>query len=1143
MKKILTLFILLSISVTNWDIYAESVLKKDRYGFLNTMDIHPELYPYLVVPKEYPEYYRRPYPALSWEDFDNKTQFVVGRNVPLDSTELSDAKGNIYRPNLSFMRDKDFIRRLQFAAKNNLWLHNIGGYGPGSAFPLGNGFGEYIVPKWQIKQIERYIRNRFTGFDVGEQDGRFNFTYRSIIEPYVPDKIRQYLVSQPYFDRIAADQGYWCSALSVLWYWNYILKEGYTILVGAETQNKITNGQVQYMHLRGAGKQYGILWYGDVSVFDSWGCKNYDKSNDYEDANKGGSLSLMKRSYYTQYMYNSTILSMEQGWCEGSWGQNKGELSPIGIMHNDCVEFVEKYGQPGTMITQVALLNDFYSGWMPASHITGTFRVWNGMPYAAGDYLTDALVSMFYPNYERSGFFFDETGAMCATPYGENVDALWSDARVEVMKQYPIMVAAGDLFSGGKELADKVNDYVQQGGTFVVTAQNAIRLWPEWNIEMKKNIPGGVKIQIGQNVYIEEGKFKLYEADIPVKSYVIARMGNMPIALWIPMGKGGIMLSLTGYGLNEEPYPVENSLGWNSKGFNTYLERPYCLLNHFKAILDYLFSSVELFSVGDNLGYIVNYLDKGRYRIAVYNNTFKSLPFKIESKIGEIISIKELSTGNKLFHSMGYYPNNMKGEVNGKDDGQHIYGGDIRLFDVEIKDDRVKIKDKIPQVSPVVNSYLTFSNMMFLKEQIRQMPTFFDYFDGVAIEGSAILGMDDVALQYQNEWYRLQSLDIAADLRHGFYSGTWTFDVLSPNFQKTKDDLKKIARKLEMLYGKHFLFIPSIYQEQCPDELIRSCNISFVENNLGTSNWTYGKNCKLLDCPDMEWEHIYRAMLGYSPVKDKKIDKLDDQCVSQANRNHILALDRYEDNIRKAISEIDCFYDAFGGVCISAEYIASKSLETLQKEKEWWDKIGLSVVVSFIEEINHFPGLTLCDAVPVYYKRSMTYYRNVLNKMGDLNLKYALFTTQPSVEAHYSEQRVYDKMKETFAILTNYAKKKDVRILLTNTRFRIAGSVAQQKHLIEEINEKEYMGLAINLNHLSKEEYIHSIDLADNFLKAIILGGIGSMEHSEYLPISESGKSSDRLNKLEKTLLIEKVWPVNNKSIYKDCKYMNWIKE
>lgn len=114
---------------------------------------------------------------------------------------------------------------------------------------------------------------------------------------------------------------------------------------------------------------------------------------------------MFKRSYYTQYMYNATILSMESGWCEGHFATNKGELTPIGKMHTDCANFVEKYGQPGCMVTQIALLNDFYSGWMPADHIAGRFQVWNGMDYEAGDFLTDAMISLFFPNYERSGFF------------------------------------------------------------------------------------------------------------------------------------------------------------------------------------------------------------------------------------------------------------------------------------------------------------------------------------------------------------------------------------------------------------------------------------------------------------------------------------------------------------------------------------------------------------------------------------------------------------------------------------------------------------------------------------------------------------------------------------------------------------------
>lgn len=1119
---------------------AETIEQREpgKTSYSQSLTITPAIYPYLVEPKDYPEYYRRPYPSLSWEDFGNKTQFVVGRNTPIDSTEIAEVKGDVYRSWLSLMWDKDFTRRLQFMSKNNLFVHNIGGYGPGSAMPVDGGFGEYIVPKWQIDQIQRYIGNKFTGFDVGEQDGRFNFTYRHIIEPYIPDKKQQYLASQPYFDRVASDLGNWCSALSVLWYWHPILKEGYTMLAGSETQNKITNGQVQYMHLRGAGKQYGILWYGDVSVFDSWGCKIYDDKNGFKN---GGSLSLMKRSYYTQYMYNSTILSMEHGWCEGAWATNRGKLSPIGIMHNDCVDFVHKYGQPGVMVTQIALLNDFYSGWMPASHIAASFRVWNGMPYSSGDYLTDALVSMFYPHYERSGFFYDETGAMCATPYGENVDALLSDARVETMKQYPVMVAAGDLFSGGRELTDKINDYVLQGGTFVVTAKNAARFWPEWKIIEKNTLfPAGTKVKVGNEQIVEQAAFRLYKADLPENAQIMAKVGKFPAAWCIPVGKGRVILSLTEFGLNSQPYQVQPPSSWHRGEFNTYLERPYRLLSHFETILDELFSSVNLFSVGKDLGYIVNYLGKGKYRLAVYNNTLKSLPFKIESHIGDIETINELSTGNKLFSCAGYWPHEMKGEVEGKDDESHIYGGDIRLFDVTVKNEKINVMRKINQVSPVTGSYLATDNMMYLKEVIRTMPTFFDYFDGVAVDGKSVLQMDDKALARQNEWYTLQSLDIAADLRSGFDSGYWTFDIQKSAFQRTKDDLNRISKKLQLLYGKHSLLIPCAYKNQCPDEMRAYYNICFIDSISENSNWSYGKNFRLLDCSTLEWDDVYMAMR--ERCVNKQLDVTVDKKVLPVNENHILALERYEKDIRKAVSEVDCFFDAFGGVCVTAEYIANKSLDALLEEKKWWDKIGLSVIVSFIEEINHFPGLTLCDAVPVYYERSMDYYKDVLSKMGHLGLKRALFTTQAPIEANYSEQRIYNKMKESFKILSEYAGQRQIKILLTNTRFRIAADVKQQKQMLQQIGVSANMGLAVNLNHLSEQEYSQSIDDAGHLLDVVILGGVGSMEHSEYLPIAESGKSADKLNRLKDVLLIEKVWPFTNESIYKDCQYMNWVK-
>ena len=261
------------------------------------------------------------------------------------------------------------------------------------------------------------------------------------------------------------------------------------------------------------------------------------------------------------------------------------------------------------------------------------------------------------------------------------------------------------------------------------------------------------------------------------------------------------------------------------------------------------------------------------------------------------------------------------------------------------------------------------------------------------------------------------------------------------------------------------------------------------------------------------------------------------------NRNHILALDRYSKGIREDIEGIDCFYVAFGGLCVTAEYIASRSLDALREEKKELDKHGISVVVSFLEEINHFPGLTLCDAVPEYYKKSMDYYKTVMNKMSDLGIKTALLTTHASVESNaYPEQRVYEKMKETFSLLSEYSEEKGIRLLLTNTRFRIVDTVERQMKMLQEIGDCN-IGIALNFNHLSESEAELSIKKVGEKLGAIILGGPVSGKHSEYLPISEESKSVRLAGALDDVLLIDWVYPVNTARVYEDCMYMGWIKK
>lgn len=1141
MKKyclLFTLSMLFAFGVNAWLVAGLRPQQKSLPG----LSLRPMLYPYVVDPSEYPEDRRRPHQALTWGDFENKTQFVAGRNLPKSKEEESHVVGKVYRAYLGSINYPDLEERLRYMKKRGFFLHNLGGYGPGSR-SINGGFGELMVGDKPVKLLEKYMDRRFTGFDIGEQDGRFNFTYRIYLEPYKYNRVEQYIQSQPYFDRIGSDLKHWCSNLTVLWYWNYILKEGNCLLAGAETQNKITNGQVQYMHLRGAGKQYGVLWYGDVSVFGTWGTKLYNP-NERELASQGASLSLMKRSYYTQYMYNSTILSMETGWYVGPWNTTRGTLSPIGKMHTDCHDFVEKYGQPGVMTTQVALLNDFYSGWMPADHIANRFVVWNGMNYEKGDYLTDAIYSMIYPYYEKSGFFYNETGAMVNTPYGENFDAILTDSRLETMMQYPLMVAVGDLFSGGMELSDKITQYVENGGTFVATARNAARLWPQWQIGRRKYRSTSDKmLDTCLGKVAEKGDFDIYEAELPSDATVLARVNDHPVAVSVPLGKGKVVLSLTDYGLVTTPEKYVAPPKWGPDGWNKFLPRPYVMMEHLRLILDDLFSSLQLFTVGDDLGCIINRLDKNKYRIAIYNNGLKSRPFRITSKIGNIKHMEELPTGRKLFGEEGYWPNKNMGDENGKDDSSHIYGGDIRIFDVVLEEEHVTILPKIKQPKPVKNVLLARNDIMYTKESIRRMPTFFDHFDGIAVEAQHLLAADDDMLEKDNEWFELQSLHFVADFRKGFEEGRWSFDKQSRNYQKTIEEVNNTLRKLGLISVDRVALFPASCGK-LPREISR-CKVLRTDG-LRRSRCMKAGGYTVVDSSSNDWNTIYGMLVGNvgnTPEIAGRVAGLQGKKTIIQNESHMLALDRYTTNIVNSIDSIKCFFDVFGGVCVPAAYLANQSLEALQKEKKELDVARVSMVVSFIEEINHFPGLTLCNAVEPYYRKSMAYYKSVLDKMGALGIRTAIFTTQPDVEANYPKEEVCKAMRKTFSELAIYAQAKGITLSISNTRFRMESTTEEQVRMLADVHQPN-MALTVNMNHLAKDKVMQAVATAGNLLNSVIIGAPANTFNSQYMSISQAGGGIDYMKGLDKGVLQIICNPeVSNQAIEADCRCMGWLKK
>ena len=80
--------------------------------------------------------------------------------------------------------------------------------------------------------------------------------------------------------------------------------------------------------------------------------------------------------------------------------------------------------------------------------------------------------------------------------------------------------------------------------------------------------------------------------------------------------------------------------------------------------------------------------------------------------------------------------------MGGKDNDSYIFGGDIRLFDVSVDEERVELAEKIQQAKPVNHRLLVFDDILFTKETIRYMPTFFDYFSGISVDGEKLLQAD-----------------------------------------------------------------------------------------------------------------------------------------------------------------------------------------------------------------------------------------------------------------------------------------------------------------------------------------------------------------------------------------------------------------
>lgn len=694
------------------------------------------IYSFALDPRENPDFSRRATRPPRREIFGPGYEFTTFRHLDEKTFErncglfvTSNDMGRVVWPDWGCLMRPDLPKFVEEFKKRGLVFFDPWGYVPGNDESQGF-WRQFHLPQATFDLLERELGERWTGMDNGEQDNRYHKAFVRRFDPHPGrDRFRHYLNFRRYFEHFESELGNRLTALVGCVQTHSLLREGVYTMVGAETSQAYPNTQLLYSFIRGAGKQYGVPWFGNVSIYNGFGWKNIVKTNltarvvKYEEgrADRGTSLAMMKKLAYQQMFYNCWLGGFESGFFYPD-----GTISPIGVMQKDMRRWAAEHGDPGVQYTPVALMTDVFAGWNPPRlanwpEATRKYRVWGALPYEPGDYLTHGVYDVLYPGYADSHFFHDERGLLVPTPYGDIADCLLSDAPDWLLAQYAVVVLAGRI-APSAETADTLRAYVRGGGHLVMTHGNERTLFADGF-----GVSGAGKVTV---IPSEWGVETTPQCALPVRSKV------------------------------DEVFP-----------------NPYPLTAETRRILQDIFASVRLFGTGetptnDGLATIVCRRGPGEYTLCVLNNTWTERPLKLWSACGEIESVTELPTDVSERSAIGFLPHPLTNVVLGVDSPTTIAAGAVRLFRVRVNEGSSVAA--LPKVKPPANPVgrtLAMNGPETIREFVLRRPTFFRHWDGVKVSAAYLLNRDRSFLEAEGCWCRRQGLHVMVDftdLLNGF---------------------------------------------------------------------------------------------------------------------------------------------------------------------------------------------------------------------------------------------------------------------------------------------------------------------------------------------------------------------------------------
>lgn len=497
---------------------------------------------------------------------------------------------------------------------------------------------------------------RFLGYEVGEQDGYY---IAAIASGYMPASRQeaQKLFWDWHEKEHNAPTHHFLTYLGSMNFPHQFGAMGYR-MVGYEDSQVLPSTMMRWAFLRGAGKQYGLLSYTLISIFNRFGHKNYLKSGKGRSAHydygpdKGPSLSLLKRLYYVIFMYGAASSGFEVPdiACVTNEKDKEGypKLSPLGEINVKGVEWCRKYGEKrGIQYAPVALLIDFASGWVPPKHFAAPgnrYLVWGNMPYKKGDYQIDNFFRWVYPQYEDCAYFKDERGYLTPTPFGDKFDVLTSDVQEHILGQYSVICLLGEI-DLTPSLIKMLKGFVKKGGTIILSAEDARGFGSSFSgLSIGSRREGYGSLSLFDRKIFKEKDY-IYTEVTPKKAKVLAvNEDKLPLITLSDYGKGRVVVLTPDYWMTDR-------LKVGDLAHRDVHPARYELLNVVKHVLGKYFKDLDLVRVdGSKIQYIVNLTkdDKSLLLTLVNNDKETDWEGTISLKDGKIVSIREWMEGKQL---------------------------------------------------------------------------------------------------------------------------------------------------------------------------------------------------------------------------------------------------------------------------------------------------------------------------------------------------------------------------------------------------------------------------------------------------------------------------------------------------------------